>query len=139
MLDLDTDLAARVDKRLREEDIIWFTTVTPKGVPVSNPVWFDWDGTHIIINTARGRVKDKILRRHPKVAVLISAPDDAYRYIHLRGRVVGETEEGAYEEICDLREKYEGDRNFPKRPRQVRVTYKILPDKVFADTLRFNS
>lgn len=104
------------------------------GSPHVTPVWFDWDGTHLIINTARGRVKDKILRRHPQVAVLISAPDDAYRYIHLRGRVVGETEEGAYEEICDLREKYEGDRNFPKHPGQVRVTYKILPDKVFADT-----
>ncbi|HZY43159.1 MAG TPA: pyridoxamine 5'-phosphate oxidase family protein [Anaerolineae bacterium] len=104
------------------------------GSPHVTPIWFDWDGTAIIINTARNRVKDKILRKHPKVAVLISAPDDPYRYIHLRGRVVEETEEGGYEEICDLNEKYHGNRNFLKRPGQVRVTYKILPEKIFADT-----
>ncbi len=104
------------------------------GSPHVTPIWFDWDGTYIIINTARNRVKDKILRKHPKVAVLISAPDDPYRYIHLRGRVVEETEEGGYEEICDLNEKYHGNRNFPKRPGQMRVTYKILPEKIFVDT-----
>ncbi len=104
------------------------------GTPHATPIWFDWDGTHIIINTARGRVKDKILRKHPRIAVTIWDPSGPDRYIMLRGPIVTETEEGGYEQICDMREKYHGDKNFPKRPGEVRVTYKMLPEKIFADT-----
>ena len=42
-----------------------------------------------------------------------------------------ETEAGAYDVICDLRLKYRGDRNYPKNPGEVRVTYKVLPEQVF--------
>ncbi len=100
------------------------------GSPQVTPLWFDWDGMHIIINTARGRVKDKVLRKHPRVALAIIAPNEMYRYLQIRGRVVEETEEGAYEMICRLNEKYHGKREFPKRAGEVRVTYKILPERV---------
>ena len=102
--------------------------VMKDGTPQVTPLWFDFDGTHIIINTARGRVKDKILRRHPRVALSIQAPNDPYRYLQVRGRVVEETEVGAFEMICRLNEKYHGKYEFPKRPSEVRVTYKILPE-----------
>jgi PPOX class probable F420-dependent enzyme len=104
--------------------------VLTNGTPQVTPVWFDWDGTHLIINTARGRVKDKVFRRRPVVALAISDPDDPYRYLQIRGRVVAETEEGAYDQICDLRLKYRGDRNYPRNPGEVRVTYRILPEAV---------
>lgn len=103
------------------------------GTPQATPIWFDWDGTHIVINTARRRVKDRILHKHPKVAVTIWDPRDPERYLQLRGHVVFESEQGGYDQICDLREKYQGDRNFPKRPGEVRVTYKILPENVYAE------
>lgn len=101
------------------------------GTPQVSPVWFEFDGTHIVLNTARGRVKDRAMHRRPKVALSIADPDDPYRYILIRGRVVQETEVGGFEKICDLNEKYHGDRNFPRREGQVRVTYKILPERVF--------
>jgi PPOX class probable F420-dependent enzyme len=100
------------------------------GTPHETIVWFDWDGTYIIINTARGRVKDKLLHKHPRVALVIAEPDNFYRYLQIRGPVVEETEEGAYDVICSLNEKYHGKYEFPKRPGQVRVTYKILPANV---------
>ena len=103
--------------------------VMKDGTPQVTPVWFDYDGTHLIINTARGRVKDKILHKHPRVALAIQDPANPYRYIQICGKVVVETEEGAYDMICALNEKYRGDRNYPKRPGEVRVTYKILPEK----------
>ena len=56
---------------------------------------------------------------------------DPYRYLQIRGRVVDETEEGAYDVICDLRLKYRGDRNYPKNPGEVRVTYRVLPEQAF--------
>src|SRR5262245_54459436 len=86
------------------------------GAPQVSPLWFDWDGQHIILNTARGRVKDKAMQRRALVALCIADPQDPYRYLLIRGRVTEETEAGAFEQICDLREKYLGDRDFPRRP-----------------------
>jgi len=100
------------------------------GSPQVTPIWFDWDGEHIIINTARGRVKDKVMKRRAKAAILIADPNDPYQYLQLRGVVDGEIEEGGYDMICQLNEKYRGDRNYPKRD-EVRVTYTILPEQVF--------
>lgn len=102
--------------------------VMKDGTPQVTPLWFDFDGTHIIINTARGRVKDRILRRHPRVAMSIQDPNDPYRYLQVRGKVIEETEVGGYETICRLNEKYHGKHEFPKRPGEVRVTYKILAE-----------
>ena len=98
------------------------------GTPHVSPVWFDFDGTHFIFNTARGRVKDKVLHRRGAVALSISDPADPYKYMLVRGRVAVETEEGGYDGICDLNEKYHGDRDYPKKP-EVRVIYKVLPEK----------
>jgi len=103
--------------------------VKRNGTPQVTPIWFDFDGTHFIFNTARGRVKDKILRRHPVVAFAISDPENPYRYIQITGKVVGETEEGAAEQIADLAEKYRGVRSYPLRPGETRVTYRVLPDR----------
>ncbi len=108
----------------------YLALVTKDGAPQVTPVWFDYDGTYIVINTARGRVKDKILHRHPVVALAIADPANPYRYVQIRGGVVVETEEGAYEQICTLAEKYRGVREYPKNFGEVRVTYKILPEKI---------
>ncbi len=103
------------------------------GSPHVTPVWFDWDGTHIVINTARGRVKDKVLKRKPKVALAIVAPDDLYNYLRIHGRVDTETEDDAYEMICRLNEKYHGKFEFARPPGQVRVTYTILPERAYLE------
>lgn len=108
---------------------LFLALVKQDGTPQVTPVWFDYDGTHIIINTARGRVKDKILKHHPQVAMAIQDPDNAYRYMQIRGTVVEETEVGGYEMICQLNQKYHGNPNYPQRP-ETRVTYKILPEHV---------
>ncbi len=100
------------------------------GSPQVTPIWFDWDGQHIILNTARGRVKDRVMRRRGKVALAIADPGNPYAYLLLQGRVVGETEEGGYDQICDLSEKYHGKREYPRNPGEVRVTYRILPETV---------
>jgi hypothetical protein len=104
--------------------------VLANGAPQVTPVWFDWDGTHIIINTARGRVKDKVMRARRPVALAIFDPSEPYRYLQIRGRVIEETEVGGYEMICALNEKYHGNPNYPKRTGEIRVTYKILPEQV---------
>jgi PPOX class probable F420-dependent enzyme len=100
------------------------------GTPHITPMWFDYDGTHFIFNTARGRVKDRNLSKpNAIVALSIVDPENDGRGIQVVGRVVSETEEGAYEQICALAEKYRRP-TYPKIPGQVRVTYKVLPERV---------
>jgi PPOX class probable F420-dependent enzyme len=104
--------------------------VDRKGEPRVTPMWFDYDGQNIIFNTARGRVKDRILHEHPVVAVDIPDPNNPYRYIQIRGPVVSESEEGGYDQISRLNQKYHGHPNYPKTPGEVRVTYKVRPEHV---------
>ena len=103
--------------------------VLSDGAPQVTPMWFDYDGEYVLFNTARGRVKDRIMRRRPRIALAVQDPANPYRYIQIRGTVVAESEEGGYEHICSLREKYWGDRNYPRREGEVRVIYKVRPER----------
>ncbi len=106
-------------------------TVMPDGTPQVTPVWFDWDGTHIRVNSARGRVKDRNMRAKRAVALAILDPDNGYRYLSIRGRVVDVTEQGADQHIDVLAKKYLGKDRYPYRqPGEVRVIYKIAPEQV---------
>jgi PPOX class probable F420-dependent enzyme len=102
----------------------------PDGSPQVTPVWFDVEGDLIRVNSARGRVKDRNMRRNARVALSILDPDNAYRYLGIRGRVVEVTEQGADAHIDALARKYIGQ-DYPfRQPGEVRVTYKIRPERV---------
>jgi PPOX class probable F420-dependent enzyme len=104
-------------------------TLMPDGSAQVTPVWVDYDGQHVRINTARGRQKDKNMRRDPRVALAIADPDNPYRYLEVRGRVAEATEKGADEHINSLSQKYLGQAVYPYRqPGEVRVMYKIAPE-----------
>jgi len=101
------------------------------GSPQVTPVWVDYDGTHVRVNSDKGRVKDKNMRRNKRVALSIQDPDNPYRYLEVRGEVVDITEEGADAHIDALAKKYLGKERYPFRsPGEVRVIYKIRPDKI---------
>jgi PPOX class probable F420-dependent enzyme len=103
-------------------------TLMPDGTPHVSPVWFEYDGKHIVINTAKGRVKDRNMRRDPRVGVDIPDPDNPYRHLSLRGRVVDITEKGGDDHIDKLAMKYLGQEKYPYRQAgEVRVIYKIEP------------
>jgi PPOX class probable F420-dependent enzyme len=106
-------------------------TINADGTPQVTPVWFDRDGSRIRINTAKGRVKDKNLRRTPAVALTIMDPDNPYRYVQVKGRVAAVTESGADTHIDALAKKSLGQDRYPYRnPGEARVTFTIAPDRV---------
>ncbi|HWR14006.1 MAG TPA: PPOX class F420-dependent oxidoreductase [Terriglobales bacterium] len=105
-------------------------TIMPDGRPQVTPVWFDFDGKNIIINSARGRQKDLNIRRDPRVTLSIMDPENSYRYVEIRGRVTDITQEGAREQINKLSKKYLGKDVYPGPPDEVRVTYIVKPEKV---------
>ena len=108
-------------------------TLMPDGSPQVTPVWCDYDGKHVLVNSARGRLKDRNVERDPRVALSIPDPDNPYRYLAVRGRVVEITERGADEHIDKMAKKYLGKDKYPFRaPGEKRVLYKIEPQRVQA-------
>lgn len=106
-------------------------TVGRDGAPHATPVWFDFHEGHFRVNSARGRVKDRNMRRNPVVSLVIMDPDNPYRYLAVRGRVVEITEQGADPHIDSLARKYLGQDGYPyRRPGEVRVLYRIAPERV---------
>ena len=113
--------------------IAHLATLMPDGRPQVTPVWCDFDGQHVLVNSAKGRRKDRNLRRDPRVALSITDPDNPYRYLEVRGRVVDVSEKGADAHIDRLTKKYLGLDRYPNRQRgEVRVLYKILPEHTTA-------
>jgi PPOX class probable F420-dependent enzyme len=106
-------------------------TIMPDGGLQVTPVWVDFDGTHVIVNSAKGRRKDKNLRSDPHVALAIIDPDNPYRYLEVRGHVDEITEAGADAHIDKMAKKYLGLDRYPNRqPGEVRVIYKIKPERI---------
>src|SRR5215212_738784 len=96
-------------------------TVMADGRPQVTPVWFSFDGTHFWVNSAKGRLKDKNMRRSKYVALSIQDPDNAYRYLAIQGEVAEITENGADAHIDALAKHYLGKDNYPFRaPGEVR-------------------
>jgi PPOX class probable F420-dependent enzyme len=106
-------------------------TLMPDGRPQVTPVWVDLEGDYVVFNSAKGRQKDRNVRRDPRVALAIIDPDNPYRYMEIRGRVGEITEEGADAHIDKLAKKYLGVDKYPYRqPSEKRVIYKILPEHI---------
>jgi PPOX class probable F420-dependent enzyme len=106
-------------------------TLMRDGSPQLTPIWFNTDGTYILINSAIDRVKDRNMRRNPRVALVITDPNDPYRYIQIRGKIVEITTQGARGHIDRLSKKYTGrDKYTSGSPDETRVTYKIMPEHV---------
>jgi PPOX class probable F420-dependent enzyme len=106
-------------------------TLMPGGQPQVTPVWVDYDGRHIMINTAQGRQKDKNLQRDGRVALSILDPDNPYRYLEVRGHIAERSVKGADEHIDAMAKKYLGQEKYPYRqPKEVRVLYRIEPEHV---------
>jgi PPOX class probable F420-dependent enzyme len=104
-------------------------TLMPDGNPQVTPVWIDYDGKYVIVNSAKGRQKDRNLRREPRVALTVMDPENPYRYLGIRGRVKEITERGADAHIDKMAKKYLNKDKYPYRqPGEVRVLYKIEPE-----------
>jgi PPOX class probable F420-dependent enzyme len=112
---------------------LYLATLMLDGAPQVTPVWFNIDGDNILINSAKGRVKDRNMRTRPQVALCIQDPSNPYRYMQIHGRVTEFTTDGADDHIDALALKYQGVPKYPYRQEgEQRVKYKIRIEKVDA-------
>ncbi len=124
-----TDQARR---KLEAKNFVFVATTFPDGSPQVTPVWVDTDGKFVLVNTAIGRVKQKNLKKDPRVALAISDPSDPYYFLQIRGKVVEQiTGPIAEQHIDKMAKKYHGkDKYENRRPGEKRVILKIEPEKV---------
>jgi PPOX class probable F420-dependent enzyme len=106
-------------------------TIMTDGTPQVTPVWFDYANGVIRVNSAKGRTKTRNMKEGAAVALSIMDPDNAYRYLQVRGKVTRVTEQGADAHIDSLAKKYLDKDKYPfARPGEVRVTFEIAPEAV---------
>jgi PPOX class probable F420-dependent enzyme len=85
MLDNTTETGARAEGRLREEKIVWLTTVHADGQPQSVPVWFLWDGETFLIYSQTDRQKLRNIRENPRVALNLNSNPHGGDVIRVEG------------------------------------------------------
>lgn len=118
----------------KDKNLVYVATLMPDGSPQITPTWVDVDEENntIIVNTAKGRVKQKNLSRDPRVAVAVVDRNNPYNVATIRGRVAEQTTAGADAHIDKMAKKYLGMDSYPFRnAAEERVLLKIKPEKVF--------
>lgn len=106
-------------------------TINKDGTPQVTPVWIDFDGKHIIVNSEEKRLKVRNMKRNPNVAISVADASNPYSYVEVRGKVVEITTEGASAGIDAMAKKYIGQDTYPwNQPTDVRVVIRIEPEKV---------
>lgn len=119
-----------------EPNFATFATVMPAGTPQQTVVWIDreeHDGEdRVLVNTERGRQKERNVQRDPLVGVNIIDPDDPYRYVSVRGRVEEVTAEGADDHADALAQQYMNIEEYPNREEEEgeRVIIRVEPLRV---------
>jgi anthraniloyl-CoA monooxygenase len=119
----------------RKKSYAHLATLMADGTPHVTPVWVDYDGEYILVNSARGRQKDISMEKRRHVAIEIMDPDNPNRYLAVRGEVLEITEEGADEHLDRLAQRYLSREKYPETwryPGEVRRIYKIAPRRVTA-------
>ena len=115
---------------LTGSDCATFVTMNPDGSPHATITWVDAADGHVLVNTARGRVKDRNVRANPKVAMSLMRGGDEYDWISISGTVVDiEVGDRAERHIDQLSHRYDGH-GYTYRPGQVREILTIRPDRV---------
>ena len=113
-----------------EPNFATVATTNADGSAQLSIVWIDWDGDHVVFNTAAGRVKPRNIERDPRVSVLVIDGKDGYRWVAVRGRAEL-TPEGADEHIDRMARKYSGE-GWTARPGEERLLVRIRVEHVSA-------
>lgn len=114
---------------LLEPNLGIVATLRRDGTAQMTPVWIDYDGEHVLFNTAEGRQKPKNLRRDGRVSVFVVDRDDPYRWVSVTGGAELD-HEGAAEHIDKLAKKYTGRDQYGLPEGEQRVIVRITPERV---------
>ena len=108
-------------------------TIREDGTPQVTPVWVDYDGEHVLFNTAAPRAKWKNLKRDPRVTIEVHSLENPYEYVMVSGTAeLDEDEEAANRHIDKMSLKYRGVPKYQShRPGERRVIVRVKPELVY--------
>jgi PPOX class probable F420-dependent enzyme len=110
----------------------FLATVKKDGSPQVTPTWIDRDNDTILINTAKGRVKQENVSRDPRVSISLVDDRNPYSMVTITGKVIEQTTEGADEHIDKLARRYLNADRYPNHSADIkRVILKIKPERIF--------
>ena len=123
---------SKAETLLNGKNLVFLATSMADGSPQVTPVWGDFEGSYIRINTAEGRLKHKNILRDPRVALSVVDSKNPLDMTSIRGKVVEITPDYEYKHADFLTKQYMGKENYPfKRPGEKRIILKIKPEKIF--------
>jgi PPOX class probable F420-dependent enzyme len=125
------ELSDKARKLFEDPNILFVATVNSDGSPQVTPVWTHVEDDRVTFNTAKGRVKERNMRRDPRIGLSITSREDPMEKVDLAGRVVEMIEgDEAEAQIDDLSEKYIGQRPYPWRGGEKRIKVVVEPVRV---------
>src|SRR5574340_1582179 len=126
------NISLEVAKLIEDKNLAFVATLMKNASPQITPVWIDMVDGIILVNTAKGRVKQKNVSRDPRVAISIVDRNNPYNMVTIQGHVVEQTTDGADKHIDKMAKKYLGVDKYPfAMPGEERVLLKIVPKKIF--------
>ncbi|MBA3827242.1 MAG: PPOX class F420-dependent oxidoreductase [Ktedonobacterales bacterium] len=134
---MSAEIPASVNDLLLERPLVCaLSTINPDGQPHTVPVWFDYDGTNIRVNSPDSARKARNMELGTKVTILVIDPTNDYHWVEIMGQVteVHPEADGGRDHINTLSLKYRGDPAYKSFGGRVesRVMYVIEPQKVHA-------
>ena len=135
-MQISREITDSVIQLLTGKNFAFVSSLMPDGSPQITPVWIDYDGESILINTAEGRTKHKNITRDPRVAISIIDQNNPYNMVSIRGKVIEQTNKDADEHTDTLAKRYLDVDKYPFRtPTEKRIILKVKPDKVYHMTV----
>jgi PPOX class probable F420-dependent enzyme len=133
MSEINEKIMEPVAKIIKKKNFAFLGTLMKDGSPHVSPVWIDiTDNNTILINTAKGRIKQKNVSRDPRVSISLTDDENPYSMVTIRGKVIEQTSKGADEHIDKLAKKYLNTEKYPGHsPNMERVILRINPEKIF--------
>ena len=122
----------KVEQLFQQKNLIFISTINSDGSPQLTPVWGDYDGEHVLVNTAEGRLKHKNILRDPRVAISVVDHNNPLNMTTIKGKVIEIIPDYNYVHANKLTKQYMGIDEYPfKRDGEKRIIFKIKPMKIF--------
>ena len=132
MSEINKKIIGPVSKIIEKNSFAFLATLMEDGSPHVSPVWIDFVDNIILINTAKGRIKQRNVSRDPRVSISLIDDENPYSMVTIRGKVIEQTSIGADEHIDKLAKKYLNAEKYPGHsPNLERVILRIKPEKIF--------
>ena len=92
---------------LNEKRFAVLATINSDGTPQLTTMWYLLEGDTIVMNTKAGRIKERNMRRDPRIAICV---EDGYNYVTISGTVeMIDDPEIAQRDIYRLAVRYDGE------------------------------